>query len=98
MKTAMSKRVLIRFVPPAPVKITVSKGVSRTRDWNTDKLVDFLQEGLEIWAADAYPELELNVVDSRQAGNLTKSWPPKCARLLASRWDWCLKASNPTTT
>ncbi|UQN04986.1 hypothetical protein [Deinococcus sp. QL22] len=72
----MNKKVLIRFVPPAPIKIAVSKGVSRTRDWNTDKLVGFLQEGLEIWAADAYPELELNVVDSRQAEIRFEGWKP----------------------
>ncbi|MFB9991578.1 hypothetical protein ACFFLM_06305 [Deinococcus oregonensis] len=72
----MNKRVLIRFVPPAPIKVSVSKGLSRTRNWNTDKLVGFLQEGLEIWAFDAYPELELAVVESHQAEIRFDSWKP----------------------
>jgi hypothetical protein len=73
---AMNKRVLIRFVPPAPIKVNVSKGISRTRDWDADKLVAFLQEGLEIWAADAYPELELAVVESHQAEIRFDGWKP----------------------
>ena len=72
----MSRTVLIRFVPPAPIKVPVSKGVTRTREWNGEKLAAFLQEGLEIWAGDKYPDFEMRVAVSRQAEIRFENWKP----------------------
>ena len=74
---AMNKTVLIRFVPPAPIKVTLGKGVTHTREWNGDKLVATVQEGLEVWAADHDPELEVRVILSRQAEiRFEGTWKP----------------------
>ncbi|AZI44367.1 hypothetical protein EHF33_15915 [Deinococcus psychrotolerans] len=73
----MSRNVLIRFVRPPPVKISVSKAVTRTRQWDGEKMAAFLQEGLEIWAADKYPEFEMRVATSRQAEIRFENWKPE---------------------
>ncbi|WP_146202799.1 hypothetical protein [Deinococcus irradiatisoli] len=72
----MPRNVLIRFVPPAPIKVPVSKGVTRTREWDGEKLAAFLQEGLEIWAADKHPDFEMRVLVSRQAEIRFENWKP----------------------
>ena len=73
----MNKTVLIRFVPPAPVKVTVGKGLTHTREWKGDKLVATVQEGLDIWAAEYDPELEVRVILSRQAEiRFEGTWKP----------------------
>lgn len=55
----------------------MSKGVTRTREWNGEKLAAFLQEGLEIWAADRYPDFEMRVAVSRQAEIRFENWKPE---------------------
>ncbi|WP_420594291.1 hypothetical protein [Deinococcus sp.] len=73
----MHKIILIRFVPPAPVKTLLGKGASHTREWNGDKLVATVQEGLELWAAEYDPELEVRVILSRQAEiRFEGTWKP----------------------
>ncbi|TSA86169.1 hypothetical protein FNU79_08335 [Deinococcus detaillensis] len=72
----MSRNVLIRFVPPTPIKVKTSKTESRTREWDGEKLAAFLQEGLEIWAGDKYPDFEMKVAVSRQAEIRFVNWKP----------------------
>ena len=75
--SAMNKTVLIRFVPPAPVRIALGKGLTHTREWNGDKLVATVQEGLELWAAEYDPELAVRVILSRQAEiRFEGTWKP----------------------
>lgn len=70
----MTSRVLIRFVPPAPVLGRPGAGVPRT--WDINKLTSFLQEELEIWTADLYPSVDIQVVESRQAEIRFDGWKP----------------------
>ena len=63
----MSRNILLRFVPPAPIKIKTGKDTSHIREWDGEKMAAFLQEGLEIWAGDTYPDFEMKVAVSRQA-------------------------------
>lgn len=37
----------------------------------------FLQEGLEIWAGDKYPDFEMRVLVSRQAEIRFENWKPQ---------------------
>ena len=72
----MSRNVLIRFVPPAPIKIKTGKATTHVREWDGEKLAAFLQEGLEIWAGDKYPDFEIRVAVSRQAEIRFENWKP----------------------
>ncbi|AWN22232.1 hypothetical protein DKM44_02425 [Deinococcus irradiatisoli] len=76
----MPRNVLIRFVPPAPIKIKTGKDTSRIREWDGEKLAAFLQEGLEIWAADKHPDFEMRVAVSRQAEIRFENWKPEKTR------------------
>ncbi len=58
----------------------VSQGVTRTREWNSEKLRAFLQEGLEVWAAEQYPDFELCVAVSRQVEIRLENWKPDKAQ------------------
>ncbi|GAA4002551.1 hypothetical protein GCM10022631_11520 [Deinococcus rubellus] len=73
----MSRNVLIRFVPPAPIKVKTGKETTHTRKWDGEKLAAFLQEGLEIWAGDKYPDFEMRVAVSRQAEIRFENWKPE---------------------
>ena len=72
----MNKKVLVRFVPPAAVNVPIGKGVTHDRTWKVDKLIGFLQEGLELAAAEAHPDLELRVVEARASEIRFESWKP----------------------
>lgn len=75
----MSKRILIRFVPPAPVKVPNGPKTTRLRTWNVEKLIEFLKEGLEIPMGEAYPDVEFEVVESRIAEIRFDGWKPEDA-------------------
>jgi len=70
----MPRTVLIRFVPPAPIK--TGKATTHVREWDGEKMAAFLQEGLEIWAGDKYPDFEMRVLVSRQAKIRFENWKP----------------------
>ncbi|ULH18139.1 hypothetical protein MF271_21930 (plasmid) [Deinococcus sp. KNUC1210] len=72
---------MIRFVPPAPVKVKQGKEVVHVREWNIEKLVDFIQEGLEMAVAEQLPEqdLELQILVSTQPEIRFNGWKPENA-------------------
>ncbi|WP_161884420.1 hypothetical protein [Deinococcus alpinitundrae] len=72
----MPRNVLIRFVPPAPIKTKTGKDTTHVREWDGEKMAAFLQEGLEIWAGDKYPDFEMRVAVSRQAEIRFENWKP----------------------
>ena len=73
----MPRNVLIRFVPPAPIKTKTGKATTHIREWDGEKMAAFLQEGLEIWAGDKYPDFEMRVAVSRQAEIRFENWKPE---------------------
>ncbi|MVN86797.1 hypothetical protein GO986_08480 [Deinococcus sp. HMF7620] len=73
----MNKRVVVRFVPPAPVKVSTGKGTSRLRAWKTDKLIEFLEVGLAPLVAQQFPDIELSVIESRAADVRFEGWKPE---------------------
>lgn len=75
----MNKRVLIRFVPPAAIKIQVSKGNSRLRTWKVEKLLAFLREGLEIPMGEAFPDVAFEVVEAQASEIRFDGWKPENA-------------------
>jgi len=81
----MSRTVLIRFVPPAPIKIKTGKATTHVREWDSEKMAAFLQEGLEIWAGDRHPDFEMRVAVSRQAEIRFENWKPEKTQAEALR-------------
>ncbi|GGQ92151.1 hypothetical protein [Deinococcus ruber] len=77
----MTRNILIRFVPPAPIKIKSGKETLHVRTWNIEKLVETLQEGLELAAAEQLPELELEfqILVSTQPEIRFNGWKPESA-------------------
>lgn len=63
----MQKSVVIRFVPPAPVKIPITNTVTRTREWNVEKLLEHLKASLEPRIqTELGADVEVQVVTARQ--------------------------------
>ncbi|ULH15969.1 hypothetical protein MF271_04880 [Deinococcus sp. KNUC1210] len=77
----MTRNILIRFVPPAPVKIKSGKDTIHIRHWNIAKLLDTLQEGIEMAAAEQLPDLELEfqILVSTQPEIRFNGWKPESA-------------------
>ena len=75
----MNKRILIRFVPPAPIKVANGKNTTRLRTWKVEKLLDFLREGLEPLMGEALPDVEFEVVESRAPEIRFDGWKPEDA-------------------
>ncbi|SMB89248.1 hypothetical protein [Deinococcus hopiensis] len=73
----MNKRILIRFVPPAPIKVPNGPKSTRLRTWKVDKLIGFLQEGLEPMMGEAYPDVEFEVVEARAQEIRFDGWKPE---------------------
>ncbi|EYB69434.1 hypothetical protein DEIPH_ctg008orf0173 [Deinococcus phoenicis] len=73
----MNKRIVVKFVPPAPVKVPNGKSTTRTRTWQVDRLIEFLRSGLEPLVTEAYPGTELEVIEGRAADVRFDGWKPE---------------------
>ncbi|MDV6375176.1 hypothetical protein [Deinococcus arenicola] len=73
----MSKRILVRFVPPQAVKVPSGKNTTRDRTWKVEKLISFLQEGLELAASEPYPGVEIEGVEARASEIRFDGWKPE---------------------
>lgn len=74
----MHKSVVIRFVPPAPVKIPVTTTTVRTREWNVERLLKHLRLNLEERIqAELGTDVEVQVVAARQADIRLNNVKPK---------------------
>ncbi|GAA5514753.1 hypothetical protein Dcar01_03514 [Deinococcus carri] len=73
----MNKRIVVKFVPPAPVKVPNGKSTTRTRTWQVDKLIEFLRAGLTPLVQQAHPGVELEVVEGRAADVRFDGWKPE---------------------
>ncbi len=47
------------FVIYEATKTKTGKAATHVREWDAEKIAAFLQEGLEVWAADKYPDFEM---------------------------------------
>ena len=72
----MTRTVTVRFVPPAPVKVRISETLSRTRNWDEEKLATFLQAGLEPMLQQMIDDVSIEVVIAK-ASDIRFSWKPE---------------------
>jgi len=61
------------------------QGETHVREWDSEKMAEFLQEGLEIWAGEKHPDFEMRVAVSRQAEIRFENWKPEKTQAEALR-------------